>query len=57
MMKIKGLWSVYKGVMVDLGPSDASLMGSLTIHRPKAQKTVAQHLEKFWTLTCFDVSH
>jgi hypothetical protein len=35
-------------------PWTCSLMGSKTIHGPMDQKTVSQHPDRLWTLTCFD---
>ena len=37
-------------------PLDAPLMGPNTIHGPTDQKTVSQHPDRFWMLTCFDDS-
>jgi hypothetical protein len=33
------------------------LMGSKMIHGPIDQKTVSQHSDKFWMLTCFENFH
>ena len=38
-------------------PLDAPLTGSKMTHGPTDQKTVMQHPNRFWTLTCFDDSH
>jgi hypothetical protein len=37
-------------------PPGHTLLGFNTIHRPTAQKTTAQHPDRFWTFTCFDNS-
>ena len=41
---------IYK--VLDVTPWTRPLMGPNTIHGPTDQKTVSQHPDRFWTLTC-----
>ena len=48
--------AVYEDSRVVQRGMDAPLMGPNTIHGPTDQKTVSQHPDRFWMLTCFDES-